>query len=154
MTPSAQIRQAILSDIEPLIALSRRTISASYRSFLGDEAVAAFIGSGAVDQYVAQNMERCSVILVDGKIVGYSVCKDNLIDLMMIDDGFHRRGLGTRLLEHAEATLFRSYSELTLESFEGNQKANNFYHKNGWVEANRYFDQDSGVNKIVFHKRA
>jgi GNAT superfamily N-acetyltransferase len=88
----------------------------------------------------------------DGKIAGYSVCKDNLIDIMMIDHGLHRRGLGSLLLEHCEQTLFRTFDGLTLESFEGNLKANNFYRKHGWVEESRYFDESSGVNKIVFVK--
>jgi hypothetical protein len=36
------------SDVEPLIDLQRRTISASYRSFLGDESVEGFINGGAI----------------------------------------------------------------------------------------------------------
>jgi hypothetical protein len=40
-----EIRKARASDIAVLIALSRRTISASYRPFLGAEAVDAFIAS-------------------------------------------------------------------------------------------------------------
>ena len=146
------VRKAVPSDVGPLIALSRRTISASYRPFLGDEAVDAFIGGDAVDQYVKENVARCSVILSEGEVVGYAVCRDNLIDLLMIDHAAHRRGLGTRLLAWLEEMLFQSYSELRLESFEGNQSANAFYRKHGWLEVSRYFDKDAGVNKIVFRK--
>ena len=49
-----QIRAATEADIEPLIGLSRRTISANYRSFLGDKAVDAFIDSGAIEAYTKE----------------------------------------------------------------------------------------------------
>ncbi len=150
---NTQIRKATKSDIKVLKDLSKKTINANYRTFLGDEPVAAFIDSGAVDQYVDENIESCSVILSDGNVAGYAVTKDNLIDLMMIDDDFHRRGLGTKILEYCEEMLFKNYDELILESFEENHKANNFYKKNGWIETKRRFDKSSGVNKVVFCKK-
>ena len=149
-----KIRSAEKADKETLKAISRRTISANYRSFLGDESVEGFIGSGAADQYVDDNINQCSVILAEGDLVGFCVCKENLIDIMMIDHQFHRKGLGTQLLKHCEHMLFKTYDELKLESFEQNGKANSFYKKNGWLESKIYFDNASGVNKIIFTKRA
>ncbi|MHC4551064.1 MAG: GNAT family N-acetyltransferase [Planctomycetota bacterium] len=149
---STFIRRALHSDLSHLIALSRRTIGASYRPFLGDEAVDAFIGSGAADRYVEENIGRCSVILRDEQVVGYAVWRDNLIDLLMIDHAVHRQGLGTLLLQRVEAALFERYEELRLESFEGNRSANAFYRKNGWREVGRRFDETSGSNKILFGK--
>ncbi len=150
---NTQIRKATKSDIEVLKDLSKKTINANYRPFLGDEPVAAFVDSGAVDQYVDENIESCSVILSEGNVAGYAVTKDNLIDLMMIDDDFHRHGLGTKLLEYCEEMLFKNYDELILESFEENHKANDFYKKNGWTETKRRFDKSSGVNKVIFCKK-
>lgn len=146
------IRCGEASDIEALVALSHRTISTSYRSFLGDEAVDAFLGSGAVDQYVAKNIGRCWIIVGAGGILGYSVCRDNCIDLMMIDQPYHRQGLGARLLAHVEEMLFERYDELKLESFAGNANANGFYCKHGWREVNQYFDQSARASKIIFRK--
>jgi ribosomal protein S18 acetylase RimI-like enzyme len=148
------IRKALASDLGALIALTHRTIGASYRPFLGEEAVDAFLDSGAADRYVEENMGRCSVILRDGEVVGYAVCQDNLIDLMMIDQAAHRQGLGTALLGHVEAMLFERYGELRLESFEDNATANAFYRRNGWLEVGRHFDEASGSHKIVFRKSA
>ena len=56
------IRRAAPSDVCHLVALSRRTINAIYRSFLGDAVVDGFIGSGAADRYIADNIRHCSVI--------------------------------------------------------------------------------------------
>jgi hypothetical protein len=53
------IRKALTSDLGALVELSRRTISASYRRSLADEAVDAFLGSGAADRYVEESIDRC-----------------------------------------------------------------------------------------------
>ena len=150
----AKIRKAIASDVDTLVDLSRRTIDASYRPFLGDEAVDSFIGGDAIREYVQQSIDRCWVILTNGTVVGYSVFKDDLIDLVMVDHERHRRGLGGELLAHVEEELLQSFRELRLESFEGNDRANSFYRKRGWVEVDRRFDEDSGVNKMFFQKSA
>src|SRR6476659_8893656 len=94
------IRKALASDIGPLVALSRRTTSTSYRSCLGDEAVDAVLDAGAADRFVDESLGQCWVVLRDAEIVGYAVCRGELIDLMMIDHAAHRQGLGTRLLGH------------------------------------------------------
>ncbi len=151
---SLVLRKALLSDLGVLVSLSRRTINAIYRSFLGDVAVDAFLESGAADRYIEENIGRCSVVVVDAEVVGYAVSRDNMIDLLMIDQAVHRRGFGSVLLAHVEATLFQKYDEATLESFEGNRTANAFYRRNGWLEVGKHFDMASGVNKITFHKSA
>jgi GNAT superfamily N-acetyltransferase len=146
------IRNAMASDVEALVALSRETISASYRPFLGDEAVDAYLASSAVERYVADNLDRCLVLLTDERITGYSVYRENTIDLLMIDHTVHGKGLGGQLLARVEATLFPRWREPRLESFEGNQIANGFYRERGWIEAERYFDEEAGVSKVVFRK--
>ncbi len=147
-----RIREATSADVNELITLSRKTISDSYSSFLGEKAVAAYIQSGAVDEYVADNIQECAVIEQDGEIVGYSVQKADLIDLMMVDTDYHRRGLGTCLLRHVEDMLFATYDTLMLESFQDNAKANAFYRKCGWSEVRTFSDDESSVEKIEFRK--
>jgi ribosomal protein S18 acetylase RimI-like enzyme len=146
------VRKALASDIEVLTELSRRTISSSYRPILGDEAVDAFLGSGAADRYVADHVAESWVIQQDGQVLGYAACRDNLIDLMMIDHEVHRRGLGAALLAHVEKEMFQEHTELRLESFAANEPANAFYRKQGWLDVSRRFDEASGVAKIVFRK--
>jgi ribosomal protein S18 acetylase RimI-like enzyme len=147
-----RIQAATKADVQPLVTLSHKTIVANYSPFLGDKAVAAYIESGAVDQYVVDSIGRCVVLVEDGAVAGFSVSKEDLIDLMMIDVDRHRRGLGTHLLRHVEDLLFDSYDELVLESFQDNAQANAFYGKNGWIEARVFLEEDSGIKKIEFHK--
>jgi ribosomal protein S18 acetylase RimI-like enzyme len=145
-------REAATSDIARLIDLSRRTIRASYTSFLGDDAVNAFLESGSADQYVGDNINQCIVIIYENEIVGYAVVKEDLIDLLMIDCLVHRNNLGTELLGHVERVMFRSYGTIRLESFEGNHGANAFYRKNGWHEVRRFVDPDMSIAKVEFQK--
>ena len=146
------VRRATEADLHRLQELARGTIDARYRSFLGDEGVDGFLDSGASDGYVVAGLADTEVLEVGGRTVGFFVCKENLIDLMMVDHDMHRRGYGTTLLRHAEAELLRSYDEIVLESFEDNDQANAFYRKNEWVEHERLFDEALGSNKIVFKK--
>lgn len=55
-----------------LQALARRTIEASYRSFLADEVVDGFIGSGASDDHIETHLHQGHVhcMEVDGEVVG------------------------------------------------------------------------------------
>ena len=112
------------------------------------------VSCGASDAIVAENINDSWVILSNSQIIGFSVCKANLIDLMMIDHDYHRQGYGTTLLKHFEKHLLKTFNEIKVESFEGNEKANNFYRKNGWSEIARKFDELTGVNKITFIKRS
>ena len=146
------IRAATESDVDVLVQLSIQTIRASYTSFLGQDGVDGFIGSGEVDQYVRDNLHCCWVIEVEGATVGYCVPKGHAIDLMMVDHRYHRRGFGSELLLYAEQALFKDHDEIVLESFEPNHVANAFYRHHGWVEARRYPDDKSGVDMIEFRK--
>jgi GNAT superfamily N-acetyltransferase len=146
------VRPAQPADVATLIALSRRTISASYRRFLGDEAVDDFIESGAADAYVSEHEANCWVIVAQGSVAGFGVCVDATIDLMMIDESLHRRGLGSELLAWFETMLFREHGELRLESFAENRVANLFYSSRGWIETDRYIDTETCVQRIVFTK--
>jgi GNAT superfamily N-acetyltransferase len=146
------MRAATESDVDVLIQLSIQTIRASYTSFLGQDGVEGFIASGEVDKYVRDNIHRCWLLEVDGAIVGYCVPKGDAIELMMVDHRHHRRGFGSKLLLHAEEVLFKDHDEIVLESFEPNDVANAFYRHHGWVEARRFADDKSGVDRIEFRK--
>lgn len=147
-----RFRRAGAGDVEALQAIARRTIDTSYRSFIDDDTVDWFL-SGPSDRYLAANVDKATVVTTDGSIAGFVVCKANLVDLILVDHGAHRRGIGTALLAHCESSLFRIYDTITLESFEGNDRANGFYRKNGWVRVGALPDPMSGARKWILEKR-
>jgi GNAT superfamily N-acetyltransferase len=71
---------------------------------------------------------------------------------MMIDPDRHRRGLGRRLLRHAEETLLARYASIRLESFADNAAANSFYEACGWRHGDRL--EGEGPTKVEYVKNA
>ncbi|MFD4403023.1 GNAT family N-acetyltransferase [Nocardia sp. NPDC058499] len=149
------VRPALRADITALQEIARRTIDASYRSFLGDEGVDRFIDSGASDEHVESHVRQGHVYCLDvhGDPAGLMILDGPTVDLMMIDIRNHRRGLGKLLLSRAEEILFARYSEIRLETFAGNAAAIAFYRACGWSAVDRPdSDTESAVTKIEFVK--
>ena len=105
------MRPALLEDLVALQELARRTIDASYRSFLGNEGVDWFINSGASDDHIERHFRQGHVYCMeaDREIVGLMILDGPTVDLMMIDVRRHRQGLGKLLLSRAEEVLFSQY---------------------------------------------
>jgi len=135
-----------------LLVLSKRTIRACYKSFLGDKPVEGYIGSGAVEKYYQDNLSRCFVIEDEGGTGGVGAYKGATVDLMLIDADRHRQGLGRRLLDHLESLLFADSDELTLESFAQNDQANAFYRVRGWTQIDAYDDKETGIPMVLLGK--
>ena len=148
------IRKAQEADRVALATIGIRTIRASYSPFLGVQTVEAWIANGAVETYFDQNLPTCCVIEEEnGGIVGFSVTKSAVIDLMMIDCNRHREGFGRVLLDHVETHLFETEPLLTLESFFDNDVANAFYAAAGWTRGEAFEDPEDGIAKVRFSKR-
>lgn len=146
-------RCAFEHDLNELKLLSKETINSDYRSFLGDEAVDYFINSGLSDQYIMENWKDTLVFVMNKKIIGLCVTKENLIDLLMIHPNYQRLGIGSKMLEFISMQLFKYYTEIHVESFELNKKANLFYEKNGWLTDKALFDEEIQGNKIYYYKK-
>ena len=137
------VRPALLEDLVALQELARRTIDASYRSFLGNKGVDWFINSGASDDHIEGHFRQGHVYCMeaDGEIVGLMILDGPTVDLMMIDVRRHRQGLGKVLLSRAEEVLFAQYRAIRLETFASNKTATAFYEACGWLAAGQ---MDSG----------
>jgi len=148
-----RFRKAVGHDLAALQALARETIDESYRQFIADEGVDWYL-SGPLDEYLRRNLGHSIVAMVGDRFVGLAVCKDGLIDFLVIDHCLQRRGLGTALLGHCESVLFERHDLIRLESFEANAKANRFYMKNGWTRLRAVSDAMSGGRKWIFERSA
>ena len=148
----AYVRWAEPSDVETLIELSLRTTRASYTGFLGETAVEAFIGTGAAEGFVRETIGRAMVVTFEDEVVGYAVGTGHHVDQLMIDERFHRQGLGTLLLARLEEHLFRQHDALELESFRDNDQANAFYRKHGWQVTGAHRDEESAVDMVTMRK--
>ena len=145
-------RSADLDDAKPLIALSEYIVDTCYREFLGDELVDNFIQRKALETYTSLHLGYFQLLTLGDEIVGFTVCKENQIDLMMVDPRVQGFGLGTQLLEYSEKRLFKRSPVLGLRSFAGNQTANAFFRKQGWEDTVAHTDRVSQVREILFRK--
>ncbi len=149
-----QIRQARLDDLVEIQRIARRTIDRCYRPFLGDEGVDWYLNSGQLDSELSTHLNNCDVLLVDDAIVGFAICLENLIHLMMIDVERHREGLGSQLLAHCERELAkRGHCIGQLETFKGNGQAIAFYLKNKWRITGEQKDEEHDFVRVFFEKQ-
>jgi ribosomal protein S18 acetylase RimI-like enzyme len=147
-----KIRPATQQDVEPLVALSHRTILVKYPEVIGLEMVEGYVASGAVPQYYRDNNSQTRVAELDGQVVGACAVKENAIDLMMVTVEQHRVGIGSQLLRDAEARLFAVHDRLTLDSFRDNAQAVDFYKKHGWTVEKHFVDPDYKIAMVRLFK--
>ena len=83
----------------------------------------------------------------------YSVLTRRLLALLLVDVYAQGRGIGTLLLRHSEQLVFRSHTEIWLESFVANSRANAFYARRGWTRGGRHLDAKSGMDVWKFSKQ-
>jgi GNAT superfamily N-acetyltransferase len=149
---SIRIRPITPADIPALTRFMRDTTMASFAPFLGEEAVSTYLDSGNADRYLEARIDSGWALFDRDVLAGLALTEDMQIGQLMIDHRRHRRGLGTRLLAHVEQQLFATHALLELQSFEANTVANAFYRAQGWQEAERRLDAETGIPMIVFRK--
>ncbi|CAA0104431.1 Uncharacterised protein [BD1-7 clade bacterium] len=149
-----EIRKSETQDLEQLKALSRKTISICYPCFMGDEVVSGYINSGASDEEIEKHSENTYVAINADVILGYVVVIDNLVHIMMVDPSQQRIGIGCQLLEFAENDIRKNGFTPTLETFENNTQAVNFYLKNGWTITQKKKDSDFDFVRVYFNKES
>ena len=147
-------REATRGDAAALALIAQRTIATCYRQFLGVKKVVEFLECGVFSEYVVENLEKnyCPILLLDRLPVGFAVCLENIIDLIIIDYRYHRRGFGTQLLAHCESELFGAYPAIALRCFARNEHANRFFRKHGWIQTLAYRDKQISVRTILYQK--
>ncbi|MGK0267245.1 MAG: ribosomal protein S18 acetylase RimI-like enzyme [Maricaulis sp.] len=148
-----RLRPATPDDINPLTALSYKTIRVKYPELIGAETVEGYIASGAVLQYYTERNAFTRVAELDGEVIGACAVRDHCIDLMMVTLDRHRSGVGSALLTEAEAILFAEHDLISLDSFADNAQAVDFYAKHGWVAQEQFIDPDSGIAMVRMTKQ-
>ncbi|ASM51696.1 hypothetical protein PESP_b0064 [Pseudoalteromonas espejiana DSM 9414] len=144
-----KIRQAIISDTKSLKDLSKQVIITCYTGFMGEDMVNGYISSGAVNDEIDQHIKSTFVAVDESEAVkGYVVIIDDLIHIMMVSPSQQRKGIGAILLSFAETKIRSRNMKPTLETFETNTQAMNFYLKNGWTITRRELEPDYGFVRV------
>ena len=88
-----------------------------------------------LDKVAPENAIR--VAILEGRIVGFIAATQESIAQLYVRNGFHQRGIGSRLLAWAKE---QSAGSLWLYTFEQNAGARAFYEKNGFRIVARGFE--------------
>ena len=103
-----EFRKAQPEDVTRLQHIANQNIDTFYRSVIGDTGADRFLQSGASDRYIENNIAHATVMYQTedrDTIVGFAVCKHDLITLLMMATETHRQGFGSQLLKHCEQAL-------------------------------------------------
>ncbi len=147
-------RDATREDEALLTLLAQKTISACYRRFLGIDKVVELMESGAINEYIVANLGKryCPIQLVENEAVGFAVCQENIIDMLIVDYRYHQRGLGKQLLAHCEAHMFKDHAELGAQCFDQDEAANKLFSKRGWKKTLAHYDKKLDARTILYQK--
>ena len=148
-----RIRAARREDVGDMVRIQRESLPDTYGRFLEEEALEPWIDGDLVDRYVASEWQNMIVAESQGEILGFAAIAGALIDLLWVRADVRGRGIGTRLMDHAEPRIASRHATAELECFEPNTRALRFYERRGYGVARRYVEPLAGVAKVVMRKR-
>lgn len=142
-------RKADKKDAPTLKDIARRVVVTNYAPFLGEEMAKEFIASGASDAEIDDGLDNTIILEVGGQIVGFSLIKEDLLHLLMVDVPAQRHGYGQQLLQYAEGLLCQANSRIRLQTFKENTAAVTFYMKSGWRIVSEHWVPELGM--VMLH---
>lgn len=125
MDLTGDIRVACEADFDALTDVWERAARSSHDFMDGEEftSMRAFIRDSFLPSMQVWLVE------VDGNPAAFVGVRDNHIELLYIDPPFHGHGIGTRLIQHVDATSVEVYAD--------NTTGLAFYRSRGFVETAR-----------------
>jgi len=148
-----EFRKAAKEDIPDLIKLCRETIVEVYGQILPWEKLEPWVEGDMVEEEVNKQWQNMIVAEKAGEVVGVAARSDDKIDLLWVHPAYHRRGIGSALLDVVETEIKKSGCDLaTLECFSYNYCAMGFYQAKGWKPLCEEMDEDAGALKVVMTK--
>lgn len=149
-----QIRQALAADVPGLVRLLRRSWLVTWAPELPFEAVQHF-AEGDPARHYAEEAWSAFRVAVDGEaLLGMLHRAENHIEALHVDPAHKGCGVGTALMDEAEAAIRRTHPAASLEVRAFNLPARYFYERRGWREERRYASTECGapVETIAMRK--
>mgnify|MGYP005799320057 CR=1 FL=1 len=130
----ADIRQAVLSDLDLVEKISKTTISEMYPRYYPQGAVGFFLEHHSKTN-IAEDIKQKQVFLcidLKERIAGTITIKENEICRLFVLPEFQGKGYGTQMLDFAENMIFQKYRRCELAA---SFPAKSLYLKRGYKEA-------------------
>lgn len=152
MNTNFKIENAKKEQVEELLQLSKKVTNHNSRQFLQDEQVNRFINSEFFISEVVDNISNMKIIKDGDAIIGLCVWVENELVSLMIDPDYQGKGAAIFFLETMTQEKLSKYSEVVLECFASNLRANAFYKKLNWIIYDTYLDEDLSIMKNKYKK--
>lgn len=153
---SLQVRPARPDDGPALRAILHDTFESTWAPQITAEAAQAFRGEDRPMAYVSARGMLFHVAERDGVVVGFVDCDGDFVNALHVLAAHARTGVGAALMEHAEAAIAAAgHAQARLETDTFNTRSRAFYAARGYVEADRYPDEEwnSGLTTLLLVKR-
>ncbi len=154
-TADIRLRPAQLADAAALKAILYDTFESTWRPNITATAAAAFLNEDRPAAYVGEKGLEFLVAERDGEVAGLVHWEGDFVHALHVLARQARRGVGARLMDHAEAEMARAgCAAARLETDTFNARSQAFYAARGYVEAGRYPDEEwnSGLTTLLLVK--
>lgn len=153
---SLLLRPARADDAAALRTILHDTFESTWRPQVTADAARAFRDEDRPSAYVGERGALFHVAERDGEVVGFVDRDGDFVNALHVLAAHARTGVGAALMDHAEAAIAAAgFSEARLETDTFNARSQAFYARRGYVEVDRYPDEewDSGLTTLLLVKR-
>lgn len=150
------VRPATVTNVAAIKAVLADTFETTWRPHVTAASAERYLSNDRGGHYVDANIDAFVVAELDGDIVGMVHRKADFIDALHVLQRCQRMGVGHALMDRAEQEAREDgFASVRLESDTFNEQSHAFYRKRGYVEKDRYPDDewDSSFTTILFEKR-
>jgi len=139
------IRRATVEDWDDAMELAFRVFLKYEAEEYGEEGIknfAQFITDEDLKKMFLQGKYLLFVAVINDKLVGLiSLRSGNHISLLFVDEKYHRKGIGTRLVKHLQEYMLQNTVQHKLTVF-ASPYGVPFYHKTGFTDTGKETHKD------------
>jgi len=150
------VRKARTGDVPALKQVLQETFEGTWLPHVSKASAQRYVETDIGGRYVEESWPEFTVAEIDGRIAGMIHWRGDFIEAVHVRGGHQGQGVGGKLLSHAEQAIRAAgFQQARLETDTFNERAQNVYKAVGYVEKDRYPDDewDSGFTTVLFEKR-
>ena len=149
-----RLRPATEADQPAIVDICKTSITTTYGVFMNPERMRPWVDGQEVEDYVARMWPRMTVAVAvdDEQLLGVVALDGHVIDLVWIRADLRGQGIGSVLMEQAEAMVAVHHDVAELEYFAPNRASIAFYESRGYTAVRTYYEAASGVDRVVMTK--
>ena len=150
------VRKARQGDVAALKQVLQETFEGTWLPHITEASAQRYIETDIGGRYVEESWPEFTIAEIAGEIAGMIHWRGDFIEAVHVRAGNQGRGVGRRLLTHAEQAIRATgFPQVRLETDTFNERAQGVYKAVGYVEKDRYPDDewDSGFTTVLFEKR-